>query len=67
MKLRIMGTPSECEAARNYYSALEKESNVKWVTISSLYANRGSNTVFRLYVEIEYYDAEKPSMSVIKR
>lgn len=63
MKIRIMGTKSECQAAREYYSALEKEANVKSVTISDLYANRGSNTIFRLYVEVEYYDVENASRS----
>ena len=57
MKIRIMGTESECAAARKYYSALERQSDVKSVTISDLYANRGSNTIFRVYVDVEYYDA----------
>ncbi len=66
MKLRIMGTRSECEAARKYYAELEKESNVKFVTISDLYANRGSNTIFRLYVEVEYYDAENANCVLVQ-
>lgn len=56
MKIRVMGTKNECLAAMGYYRELEKDSNVKCVQISMLYPNRGSNTVFRLYVEVEYYN-----------
>lgn len=42
---------------KNYYRGLEKESGVKSVSISGNYPNRGSNTIFRVYVEVEYYDA----------
>ena len=56
MKIRIMGTKSECQAAREYYRGLEKESGVKSVSISGNYPNRGSNTIFRVYVE---YDEEQ--------
>ena len=55
MKIRIMGTRSEFEVAQGYYSALEKDANVKRVTVSGLYPNRGSTTEFRVYVEVEYY------------
>lgn len=55
MKIRIMGTRSECEVAQGYYSALEKEVNVKRVTVSGLYPNRGSTMEFRVYVEVEYH------------
>ena len=50
-------TEAECQAAREYYRGLEKESGVKSVSISGNYPNRGSNTIFRVYVEVEYYDA----------
>lgn len=56
MKIRIMGTKDECELARKYYRELEKDANVKSVAVSDLYANRGSSTVFRVYVDIEYRD-----------
>ena len=56
MKIRVMGTEAECQAAREYYRGLEKESGVKSVSISGNYPNRGSNTIFRVYVEVEYYD-----------
>ena len=52
MKIRVMGTESECQAAREYYRELEKGSNVKSVSISENYANRGSNTIFRVYVDV---------------
>ena len=55
MKIRVMGTEAECQAAREYYRGLEKESGVKSVSISGNYPNRGSNTIFRVYVEVEYY------------
>ena len=57
MKIRVMGTEAECQAAREYYRGLGKESGVKSVSISGNYPNRGSNTIFRVYVEVEYYDA----------
>ena len=41
--------------AAAYYRELEKDPNVKLVQVSNLYANRGSSTVFRLYVEVEYH------------
>lgn len=56
MKIRVTGTKNECLAAMGYYRELEKDSNVKYVQISTLYPNGGSNTVFRLYVEVEYYN-----------
>ena len=55
MKIRIMGTKDECLAATAYYRDLEKDSNVKFVQVSDPYPNRGSSTLFRLYVEVEYY------------
>ena len=57
MKIRIMGTESECQEAREYYRDLAKGSNVKSVSISENYANRGSNRIFRVYVEVKYYAA----------
>lgn len=56
MKIRIMGTKDECELARKYYRELEKDANVKKVVVSDPYANRGSSTEFRVYVDIEYRD-----------
>lgn len=56
MKISIMGTIPELDLAKSYYQELEKEIYVKSVVISRYYPNRGSNTVFRLYVEIEYRD-----------
>lgn len=55
MIIRVMGSRSECEVAQGYYAALEKDSNVKLVTISELYPCRGSTTAFRVYIEVEYY------------
>ena len=56
MKIRIMGTKEECELATKYYQELERsDENVRCMTISDLYPNRGSTTVYRLYVDVEYY------------
>ena len=55
MKIRIMGTLDECHVATAYYRNLEKDPNVKCVQVSNPYANRGSSTVYRVYVEIEYH------------
>lgn len=49
-----MGTKDELNTAVDYYRCLEKDDNVKYVYISTFYPNRGSYTLFRLYVEIEY-------------
>ena len=55
MKIRVMGTKEECLVAMGYYKNLEKDSNVKFVQVSELYPNRGSSTLFRIYIDIEYY------------
>ena len=55
MKIRIMGTKDECLLATNYYRALEKEENVQYVQVSDLYPNRGSSTLYRVYIEVAYY------------
>ena len=54
MKLRVMGTEDECKLAQKYYGALEQQDNVKYVEVSRLYPNRGSNTLFRVYIEVVY-------------
>ena len=56
MKIRIMGTREELAQARLYYEELEHDEG-------SLYANRGSSTLFRLYVEVEYCDCVTPLLS----
>ena len=57
MKIRIMGTKAECEAARAFYASLEP--NLKSLTVSRLYPNRGSNTVFCLYIDMEHYQNQE--------
>lgn len=66
MKIRIMGTIPELDLAKSYYQELEKEIYVKSVVISRYYPNRGSNTVFRLYVEIEYRDIPDTKQLITK-
>lgn len=41
MKIRVMGTADECRLAQIYYRELEKQDNVKYVSVSELYPNRG--------------------------
>ena len=55
MKIRIMGTKDECLLATNYYRAMEKEENVQYVQVSDPYPNRGSSTLYRVYIEVAYY------------
>ena len=54
MKLRITGTKDECLLAQEYYRALEHQDNVKYVEVTKLYPNRGSNKLFRVYIEVMY-------------
>ncbi len=54
MKLRVMGTKDECQLAQTYYGGLERQDNVKYVSVSGLYPNRGSNTLYRVYIEVCY-------------
>lgn len=56
MKIRAMGTKNECLVATAYYRELEQDPNVRRVEVSELYPNRGSNTTFRVYIEVEYND-----------
>lgn len=56
MKIRISGTKEELAMAEAYYRSMEKDEGVKYVSISRPYANRGSETLFRLYVDLEYRD-----------
>lgn len=67
MKIRITGTREELAQARQYYQALEKDENVKYVNISQPYPNRGSNTLFRLYVDIEYREVVPTKTSELVR
>lgn len=67
MKIRVMGTENECCVARAYYEALEREPNVKFVQVSKLYPNRGSNTLFRLYVEVEYKDEPNENVAPLNK
>lgn len=55
MKIRVMGTEEELCSAVEYYRSLENEDFVKSVIISKLYPNRGSRTIYRLYIDVEYY------------
>lgn len=67
MQIRVMGTKNECETAQEYYRSLEKEDNVKYVQVSQLYANRGSASMFRVYINVEYYSDPLPKSRPVKR
>ena len=55
MKIRIIGTSEECESARKYYEVQAKRPNVKSVNVSRMYPCRDSHSLFRLYVDIDYF------------
>ena len=56
MKLRIMGTKDECKQAQRFFDKLGNSNiEVKYVSVSGLYSNRGSNQLFRVYIDIEYW------------
>lgn len=55
MKIRIIGTKEECVLAKQYYSSLQSDNNVKYVCVSGFYSCRGSAKLYRLYIEIEYF------------
>ena len=52
---------------REYYSELEKQENVRSVTISREYPCRDSRTQYRLYVEVSYYAAAESECTAIAR
>lgn len=47
MKIRIMGTPEELNAAEEYYKALRNEPYVNYVEISRRYPNRSDTLMLR--------------------
>lgn len=60
MKLRVIGTKEECALAREYYNSLRGQENVKYVCVSGFYACRGSADLFRIYIEVAYFDTVVP-------
>lgn len=58
MKVRIMGTKAECEMAQSYYKqyGVDNKDFVKSLSVSNLYSNRNTFNIYRVYVDIEYYD-----------
>ncbi len=67
MKIRVMGTKPECQKASDYYNSLRKQENVKCVSVSNFYPNRGSDEIFRVYIDIEYYETAEPAAGQNKR
>lgn len=56
MKIRVIGTREECKQAKTYYEGLRSEHNVKYVCVSGFYSCRGSADLYRIYIEVEYFD-----------
>ena len=56
MKLRVIGTKDECALAQEYYNSLRGKENVKYVCVSGFYSCRGSADLFRVYIEVAYFD-----------
>jgi len=67
MKIRVMGTMPECQMAKDYYSSLRGQESVKSVSVSEFYPNRGSMEIYRVYIEIEYYEVAEPVVGNKKR
>lgn len=67
MKIRITGTKPECQIASDYYNSLRGQPNIKYVCVSGFYPNRGSSELYRVYIEIEYYETAEPSVEKVKR
>lgn len=59
MEIRVIGRKEECEVAKRYYDSLRDHPQTKSVSISKFYPCRGSAELFRIYIEIEYYDEPK--------
>lgn len=67
MKIRVTGTMSECQKAKDYYNSLRGQENVKSVSVSEFYPNRGSLELYRVYIEIEYYETAEPAAVNVRR
>lgn len=63
MKIRIIGTAEECAVAQRYYESLRDHAATKYVSVSSFYPCRGSADLYRVYIEIEYYDGIRAEQS----
>ena len=53
IKIRISGTKEELTAIAQRFKQLATQPQIRSMSISSLYANRNSANVYRLYVEVE--------------
>lgn len=58
MKLRLMGTPTQNEAFLHF---LKKAPEVTIISESKPYANRGSTTLERIYIELELNQTFTPA------
>ena len=54
MKIRIMGTMAEINAAQGYYLSLRGRPDVESVEVSRPYANRAPSELYRLYIDVVY-------------
>lgn len=52
MRIRIEGTKEECASVEEMYREIERTDPSLIVEISRLYPNRGSDKIFRLYIDV---------------
>ncbi len=50
VKLRAMGTKNELKWVRK---VLERDKRIKVLSISEMYANKGTNRYYRMYADVE--------------
>ena len=50
VKLRAMGTKNELKWVRK---VLERDKRIKVISISEMYANKGTNRYYRMYADVE--------------
>ena len=56
VKLRAMGTKKELKWVRK---VLERDKRIIAISISEMYANKGTNRYYRMYADIEKYLAKQ--------
>jgi hypothetical protein len=53
VKMRLSGTEQELQAWINYLKALESKEHIKIYEGGKLYQNRGSDDIYRCYMEVD--------------
>ncbi len=67
MKIRVTGTKKECQMASDYYNSLRGKETVKYICVSDFYPTRGSDELYRVYIEIEYFETVEPTENTLKQ